>query len=223
MTRKRCGAYLLTVGEKVYVGSSWSLDKRRAQHIADLRKGIHSCKALQKAWDKDPENVAFTVARPVKHNGETDDELKATLRTMEQELLDMYKGHVNLTNKSTNARGPDNGQLMKQKWQNPAFREYMTNLLKEKKKTSPTSETRAKMGAAKRGARNPNATPVRVTMPDNTIHFFDTTTEAAQHLGVSQQRVNGWLSGKVALPGRGKYLRHKTEHLRGMIIEKVNQ
>ena len=41
-----------TITQNRYVGSSVNLEKRRAQHFSELRKGNHSNQRLQRAWDK---------------------------------------------------------------------------------------------------------------------------------------------------------------------------
>ena len=37
-----------------YIGESVDLRKRKAEHIRDLERHSHSCKALQKAWNRTP-------------------------------------------------------------------------------------------------------------------------------------------------------------------------
>ena len=74
----------------------------------------------------------------------------------------------------------------------------------------------AKQAVAKRGSRNLEARQVEVVTPDLNKRLFDTATEAASFLGVTQQLVDQWLSGKVALPGQGRTCR-KT-HLIGLQI-----
>lgn len=37
-----------------YIGESVDLRKRKAEHIRDLNRHSHSCKALQKAWNRSP-------------------------------------------------------------------------------------------------------------------------------------------------------------------------
>lgn len=215
MAKKRCGAYLLTVGDSIYIGSSWDVDRRRASHVSDLRSGIHPCKKLQAAWEATPESVACSIVRPVKQeDGELDTELRDKLRAAEQELLDLYKGNERLANKSLNARGPDTRQDMKEKWKNPAFRKMMKEALANR--PAPSKETREKMAQAKRGENNHKSRPVTVVWPCDKPQHYACGADAAKALGVTQQLVDAWLKGIVALPGRGRTCRKK--HLCGIDV-----
>jgi hypothetical protein len=215
MPQTRCGAYLLTVGETLYVGSSWHTYRRKCSHISDLRGGKHDNKMLQKAWDKSPEQVTFSVVRHVeKREDDTKQLLRDKLRAAEQELLLLYAKNPKLANVSMNARGPDTRLDMKAKWQDPAFRAKMKEAMANKPEASP--ETRRKMAEAKTGANNPKARPVTVVWPCGRSEQYPTGSSAAKSLGVTQQLVDAWLKGIVALPGRGRTCRKL--HLAGIDV-----
>ena len=40
------------VNGKIYIGSSVDLKRRRKHHFVDLRRNVHHCKYLQRAWNK---------------------------------------------------------------------------------------------------------------------------------------------------------------------------
>lgn len=212
----RSGAYKLEVGYFIYIGSSNDVDYRRACHVTMLRKGTHPNPKLQFAWNQCPEKVELSTLRPLKRKeGESDGKFRNRLRAAEQELLDHFSSDPRLTNLSLDARGPDKRPDMKARWRDPDFRERMMTRLREREFGA---ETRAKMSEAKRGMMNPKSRPVRVIWPDGRDEVFPTVFAAAQEIGVSQQVVDLWLRGKVALPGRG-VRPCKKPHLVGLRVE----
>jgi len=59
--RHKCPRYTMTSGiyrirniinQHVYIGSSWDVNSRHAEHFRDLRAGHHPNKHLQSAWNK---------------------------------------------------------------------------------------------------------------------------------------------------------------------------
>lgn len=214
----QAGTYRLTMGDGVfYVGSSWNLARRRASHISDLRSGVHPVPALQAAWDAMPEVFTFSRLHKIpRHDGESDNSHRARLRQAEQTLLDQAQGNPLLANRSPKASGPIHGaEVLRAKWKQPAYRARMMEILRNRT-TSP--ETRAKMGEAKRGARNVHSRPVLVTWPDGRTDRHETATEAAQALQVTQQLVSLWVAGKVSQPGEGRRLRKRNAWLAGARI-----
>jgi hypothetical protein len=215
MSKTRCGAYLLTVGDAIYVGSTWHSYRRKCSHISDLRGGKHDNKRLQAAWNKNPEQVTFSIVRPIeREEGETREALRDRLRAAEQELLTLYSKNPALANTYRNSRGPDCRPDLKAKWQDPAFRAMMQENLANR--PPPSLETRSKMAMAKTGARNHKSRPVSVVWPCCRAEKYESGAAAAKALGVTQQQVDLWLKGSVALPGRGRYCRKP--HLMGIDV-----
>jgi len=197
---------MLHVGSRCYVGSSGCITKRMRDHLWRLKRGEHHNRALQDAWNESGGKYSVEVSESLP--GATRDELRAS----EQRKLDELKGDPALCNTSSNSRGPDKRPDMTAKWQDPAWRALISSRSKHRKPLS--DETRQRMAAAKRGSRNHSARPVVLTRPDGTVEHHDTATSAAASLGVSQQLVDQWLSGKSALPGRGRTCRKV--HLMGL-------
>lgn len=207
------GTYKLTTGSVFYIGSTANLAKRRSQHAYDLKKGIHPCHKLQSAYTG--EVSCLLIDRIPRKSGETDTEHRERLRAAEQVLIDRLWGQPGLANRSRNSRGPDNRELMRTLWQNP---EYRARWVKQIRSRPPVSdETRKRMAAAKRGARNAKARPVLVTWPDGRQQRFDTATDAAAAIGVSQQLCQMWLAGKVRQPEEGR-LKRAHAHLCGLRV-----
>lgn len=145
-------------------------------------------------------------------SGESKEDFLDRLKAAEQLLLDHHKEHRELANQSMNARGPDrSGQL----WKVDSVKrdEWRRKLSESNKGKVFSDETKARMATAKMGRRNPKATPVKVWCPDGAEKLFETVTAAAAFLGVTQQALDLWLSGKVPWPGQGRLLRKKTAGL----------
>ena len=82
------GIYVIlnTVTNKVYIGSSVNLIRRRSSHFRDLRKNRHINDILQNSWNKYGEqNFVFII---IEHCDKTQ------LRTIEQKYLDLYKPYI---------------------------------------------------------------------------------------------------------------------------------
>lgn len=204
MSKKRAGAYKLSIREFIYIGSSWDVDKRAMTHRSDLRAGTHSCPGLQAAWTVYPEEMKCCLLRPLERkDGESDFEFRARLRVEEQELLDFYstpsEHHVDyLVNTSLNARGPGKRSDMVSRWKDPEFRERMSEV--HKKRGPVSEETRHKMRASKSRDRNPRRRPVKAFGPLGMVLDFSCAASAAAFAGVSQQAMSLWASGKMPQP-----------------------
>lgn len=66
---------------------------------------------------------------------------------------------------------------------------------------------RQRMREAKLGGRNPLARGCVLISPSGEKHRFDTGSEAARFMGVSQQLMDGRLRGLMAWPGKGRVTR----------------
>lgn len=195
------GTYFLRAGEAFYIGSSSDFRKRRYFHSGKLKKGIHPNKRLQTAYNLSGECrfVPFEFMKPGPR--ENDDDFRSRLRDAEQKLIDIHKADPQFCNKSRSAFGPDNGEIIKARWNDPDYRKQKV----ESATGRVASETsRLRMAAAKRGAKNPVARAVVVTCPDGSEKRFPTVTDAAEFFKVTQQLFDLWLKGKVAWPGTGR-------------------
>ena len=201
-----CGTYIVKSGNTAYIGSSSNLVQRKSAHKRDLQRGIHPNKNLQKAFDQcgDYSFIPHQFITQV----DCSNELRTILRNAEQTLLDeAHKSNLwVIANISKNAFGPDCRPDMVEKWQDPEFRETMTNLRRSR---VITDETKRKMSIAKQGANNVKARKVIVTNPDGSETTFDTTTDAATFFRISQQLMHLMLVGKTGWPGKGKFIRNK--------------
>lgn len=198
------GTYKLSVNSFFYIGSSSDLRRRKADHQWRLRKGIHQCKRIQREFNRNNPFI-FTPLQFFKqlHNESTSD-FRSRIRAAEQKLLDELFKTPGIENKSRNSLGPDNGESLKAKWQDPDYRHIMTEHLSRIAKSPKSRETREKMAAAKRGNRNPKSRPVIVTKPDGSIITFDSSSHAATFFNVSQQLFDQWMKGISAWPGTGR-------------------
>lgn len=208
MPKRNIGTYVLRVGESFYVGSSWNVYFRKCHHVSDLRGNKHSNHKLQAAWNESPESYSLEIVDHVEMTDQdTPETLRDKLRDAEQRLLDLHSSNPQMCNLSSNARFPSSRPDLSEKWKQPEFRAKMVESIRNR--PAPSKETRNRMRIAKTGKNNPKSRPVLVTWPDKTQETFDSGREAASKLGVTQQLVDAWLKGIVALPGKGKTCRKK--------------
>lgn len=201
------GTYQLSAKGFFYLGSSTDFRRRRADHQWRLRRGVHPCKRIQKAFD-DGVPVAFTPIEFIRvKSGESAESFRARLHDAEQKMLDQQFGSPNIENKSRNAAGPDNGELLKSRWLDPQYRRIMAEHMTKIAQLPKSPETREKMAAAKRGARNVKSRAVIVTKPDQSTQRFESASDAAKFFNVSQQLFDQWMKGISAWPGTGRITR----------------
>lgn len=206
----QAGLYRVDVGPKFYLGSTTRLGARHSSHRADLAAGKHPNKALQAAWDEH-QDFRFTVLTliPAKDCDEGRDHTER-LKFHEQILLDGHFSDPLCCNASESSRyNTGISDVMKAKWLDPEFRVVHLRKLRAFRERNPvTLETRAKMAAAKRGLRGPTSRPCVLNFVGGESQFFESAAEAARSVGVSQQAMHGWLSGKVSWPGHRRPSRH---------------
>lgn len=200
------GTYRVNVGPKFYLGSTTRLGSRHSSHRADLAAGKHPNKALQAAWNEhqDFQLVVLTLIPAKDHDAGRDHAER--LKFYEQRLLDESFHDSNCCNASESSRyNTTLSDAMKAKWCDPEFRVSTTRKLREARKANPVGpETREKMAAAKRGLAGPAARPCVLQLPGSDVELaFESVTEAAAFVGVSQQAMQGWVTGRVPWPGLG--------------------
>ena len=142
---------LNTLTADSYIGSAVSVQRRFNEHRNALRKGVHSNRHLQRAWDKYGEGnfdfiTLITCAR-------------AVLRNIEQRCLDELQpvyniaAHVQLPMLSlvhTKETRDKIGNANRGKKRTP---EQIAHLRTRLKGRVLTQETRAKMGASRKGVK----------------------------------------------------------------------
>lgn len=203
---KRSGAYKLEVGDVFITGHSTDVDYCRVRHVTLLRRGEHPNARLQAAWNGSASSTVLRHVDPL----ETDTE-KSFLRRLaaaERELIDCWADSPRFAGSAGAGKRVD----VRARWRDPAFRKRMLEKMKP-----VGADTRAKMSGAKKGSLNPRSRPVRVTWPDGRVEVFPSCTEAGADLGVSQQLVHLWASGKAAQPGSGVRACRKP-HLAGVVV-----
>lgn len=200
------GIYRVDVGPKFYLGSTTRLGSRHSSHRADLAAGKHPNKALQAAWDE-YQDFRFTVLTliPPKDCDEGRDHVER-LKFHEQVLLDQLFADPGCCNASESSRyNTTLSSVMRAKWLDPEFRVGHLRKLRAGRLNNPASpETREKMAAAKRGLAGPAARPCVLRLPGSDAELaFESVTEAAAFVGVSQQALQGWMTGRTPWPGLG--------------------
>lgn len=218
------GTYRVDVGPAFYVGSTTRLGQRHSSHRVDLERGQHPNKRLQAAWDEH-RDFRFTVLTliPRKEIDQGRDHVER-LKFHEQLLLDQLFADPNCCNASENSRyNTTISDVMKAKWRDPEFRATHTARLREHR-TPPGPETRARMAAAKRGLAGVRSRPCVLDIPGRGELAFESASEAARFVGVSQQLLHQWLTGAAAWPGTGprKPRRPGLVGLRGRFIERAD-
>jgi len=206
------GTYVIKIGSLLYVGSTVNLSRRKCDHQWRLRAGKHPVVAMQAEFNRCKE-FSFLPQEFMRHGAkESEQDFRDRLKAAEQLLLDHHKENRELANRSMNARGPDKACHW---WTISEVRrdEWVRKLSEAQKGRVFSEETKERMATAKKGHRNPKATPCRVWCPDGSATLFETVTAAAAFLGVTQQVLDLWLSGKVPWPGTGHKLRKKTAWL----------
>jgi group I intron endonuclease len=82
------GIYLIinNVNNKIYVGSSVNINKRKNRHYSELKNGLHKNKHLQNAWNLyGEENFTFNI---IQYNINKSDLIK-----LEQHYIDKYNSY----------------------------------------------------------------------------------------------------------------------------------
>jgi group I intron endonuclease len=136
------------VNDKYYIGSAQSFEKRKWQHINDMRRGVHKNPRLQAAWNKyGPDAFVFEVIEVVPEDREVFD--------IENTYLYKCVGQPDCYNINTDARGMRTGiphsSETKQK-----LSERVQSALADGRggRFIPTEETRSKMSASAKGNQN---------------------------------------------------------------------
>lgn len=193
------GIYAVFVGDLFYLGSTRKLGSRNSDHRTRLEQGIHPNPLLQEAFNAGG-SYSMVILKLLPEKPEEPAADYRTRREMwEQVELDRWFGKPGCANRSENSGyNTGNGEIMRRMWQDPVFREAQMVRLKARKGDAISAETRKRMSDAKRGRRNPKATPCKVG-----DRRFDSATEAARAFGVPQQVMHLWLTGAVPWPGTG--------------------
>lgn len=204
-----------TTNGKVYIGKTVNKDRRIKDHVWSLNLGRHCNSHLQNAWNKyGEESFVFEIIEKVgglivdhaekwwinyyKSNFPANgynktlggDGCYGRIMTEEtkRKISDSNKGKT----VSAEARKKI-GMASKNRYYSPEIRKKMSEAQKGR---TVSKETRAKMSRAwsgKKGKLNNRAKPVVCL---NTGEIFESTTEAAQKLGLTQNLVSWVANGK---------------------------
>lgn len=200
------GVYKLLVGPVFYIGSCSQFGRRLAGHRSDLTAGKHPNKRLQAAWDEHKTTELFILKNVPRKamDVESDKDHAARLKHNEQKFLDAEFDHPLCANESRNSRyNTKIADQMRAKWQDPEWRGKVSKKLADSASARVVSqETREKMAKAKRGKNNVKSRPV-VCFFKGKRFDFESASNAANHFGVGQQAMHGWLSHKFCWPGTG--------------------
>lgn len=131
------------VTEQFYVGSAVNFKRRRWEHLDALKKGIHHCSALQKAWTQyGADAFEFEVLE------EVDD---AVALTVEDTYLAQHAGTPACYNTAlTTMQPPSVDSATREKIRVAMLRLYADPANHPRTGTQHTAETKAKISAAKR-------------------------------------------------------------------------
>jgi hypothetical protein len=197
------GTYRVNVGPMFYVGSTTCFGSRNSDHRVRLERCEHPNKRLQVAYNASQSYEFIVLTEIPRKEDDSDKDHAARLKLNEQWLIDAHQGDPLLTNGSTSSTHNSTiGDWLKEKWQDPEFREKQITRLKARRGDAISEETRRKMSEAKKGANNAKSRPC-------IIHFngeskrFASVLEAADHYGASQQSMDQWLKGTIPWPGTG--------------------
>ena len=136
------GIYKITIGRWFYYGQTINFDRRRKEHIRNLKKGKHENVLLQRAFDK---HKTFEFSECAYENN-TD-----LLTELEQLVIDEWFGKPNCANLNPEAAVPPS---TKGKKLGPRSEETIAKI-RAARKDQPgkprSEETRAKMSASHKG------------------------------------------------------------------------
>lgn len=186
----------MDVGDVFTIGGSKDLDHYKKRVLSSLRAGRYPNNMVQATFDLCGRKIRFRLLHPLQpFDGETDESYAIRLRTLESKVLRHHRGMEGLVNVKRGPVSEETREKHRARWADEAYRVEMITKLRNR---GPVSlESRERMAEAKFGARNPKSKAVRVTWPDGYFADFGSQTEAARYLGVSQQLLNLWISGKV--------------------------
>lgn len=191
MQRGVCGVYAIknTINGKVYIGQSVDVEYRICNHFSKLKWGRHDNEHLQRAYNKNPQAIEWTL-----------------LCECKQEELDAIEiAYI----KEYNSADPKHGYNMQYGGQaehraTPETRRKMSEIKKGK---CFTKEHCAKIGEANRRRRLSDETKRKIgakhsksviqqDMDGNYIRRFESIKQAAQEIGVSPNAIKNALTGK---------------------------
>jgi group I intron endonuclease len=161
MSNKKVGIYKIinTLNNRIYIGSSINLEKRRYDHFNDLKNNRHDNQFIQNDYNKcKPENFVFEIIL------ETD--CLDLLLDFEQSYLDEYwDGKINCYNISKCAEAPMRGlKCSEEHKQNISdankgrklseeHKQKLSNARKSKKLGPQSKETKQRKSAANKGKK----------------------------------------------------------------------
>lgn len=146
------GVYQINIGKYFYIGSSYDLNKRKAVHLRDLRKGKHHNIRLLRTFQKHPDKFEFFVLAfaPIED-----------IRSLEQKYLDIHFGMRNCMNLSHNAESAFTTEENKIKTSQRNKTMIWTKEMREKASRAKigkkhTQEVRLKLSLTRKGDLNSN-------------------------------------------------------------------
>lgn len=213
------GTYRLDVGPLSYFGSTTSVGARWSEHRTRLERGDHPNPLLQEAWDQHGTAGLMILLEIPRKSDDSDKDHRDRLRLHEQQLLDEHFGTDGCANRSDSANHNSNvSRQMKMMWADPEWARWQKSLRAAAalNRGPVSAATRAKMAAAKTGARNHNARECCFRLREE-LFQFPAASEAAEFFGVKQQTMDLWLRGMVSWPGSGsRPPRPASRHLIGL-------
>ena len=136
------GIYKITIGKWFYYGQTINFDKRRKEHIRELKRGKHINHVLQHAYNK---HQTFTFEECAYEND------RNLLTELEQLVIDECFGKPNCANLNPKASVPPS---IKGKKLPPFTEEHRARLSaakKDKKRGPLTEEAKAKISSSQKG------------------------------------------------------------------------
>jgi group I intron endonuclease len=181
--------FVVSTGDR-YIGSSVNLRKRMREHRSDLKYGRHKYKAIQAAYDLDPDDVVINVLEHC---------IKPLVRHREQHYIDttacinMYDyALVTPISHSAKTRAKMSASATG-KIRSKQHCQRISAAKKGKKGKKHTAEEKAKISASMKGV---HTKPIYVRYQDGTEMTFATGGAAAKHIGVGSNLVLHWTKGK---------------------------
>lgn len=201
------GIYSITnkINGKRYIGQSIDIDVRIKRHFRELRKGIHHCKHLQRAYDKYGEDSFTSEILCQCEQGEDLDEL-------EKYYISKYNSYSDGYNLTLGGKG-DSGLIVTDE-----FRQRMSDLVRGSKNpnygnkwTKEMKENLSKKlsSGARKGKNNSRA--VKVIRVEDCVPF-DYMEEAAKSVGLkSGSSIIRCLKNKSYIAGGYHWTRYSQE------------